>query len=74
MTDLNTWFDSSSNLLTDERTLVDSAGCEFGEIDRPAREYLEWAKGDEQKFMLKAPESPNGFIKMEDPVALESKR
>lgn len=53
----------------DETKPVDSAGCLWGEIDRPAKSYL-----GRQGFALKTPRAPNGFIRTDDPVDLEYHR
>jgi len=58
----------------DERQAVDSAGCKYGEIDRPARTYLEWQTDNTQQYMLKIPAAPNGYIRTDDPVSLEANR
>jgi len=48
---------------------VDSAGCLWGEIDRPAKSYL-----GRQFFALETPRAPNGWIRTDDPVDLEYHR
>jgi hypothetical protein len=53
----------------DETKPVDSAGCLWGEIDRPAKSYL-----GRQGFALKTPRAPNGWIRTDDPVDLEHHR
>ena len=53
---------------------VDSAGCVFGNINRPARTYLVWAHEGEQSVQIKIPEAPNGWIESKDAVDLESMR
>ena len=49
---------------------VDSAGCLFGETDRPAKPYIEWANRETQKFALKDPSIEQGWISSENPVSL----
>jgi len=57
-----------------ERKPVDSGGCLFGEIDRPARAYLEWIDKETQQYKLKTPEAPEGYITIAEPVSLEANR
>jgi len=53
----------------DEQKPVDSAGCLWGEIDRPAKSYV-GRKG----FALKTPQAPDGWIRTDNPVDLEHNR
>jgi len=53
-----------SELDTTERTPVDGAGCEFGEIERPARLCIRWG-GEKQSVKLKTPSAPDGWISTE---------
>jgi len=53
----------------DEQNPVDSAGCLWGEIDRPAKSYV-GRKG----FALKTPQAPDGWIRTDNPVDLEHNR
>lgn len=46
-------------------TPVDSAGCEYGEVDRPAHTYY-----GRDSVELKIPSAPNGWIRTKDPVSL----
>jgi len=57
--------------LADEIELqpVDSAGCAYGEIKRPAKTYY-----GRDEVEIKIPEAPNGWIRTEDSVSLEGNR
>jgi len=52
-----------------EQKAVDSAGCLWGEIERPAQSYL-----SNRSFALKTPQAPDGWIRTDNPVDLEHNR
>ena len=65
MSDLQEWFESSSNLLNNQLTLVDSAGCEIGEIDRPGETHV-----TQEAYEIRVSGNPKAVVRTPNPVDL----